>query len=106
MAMTPEARVKKAIREILKELGAYYSMPIGSGYGASTGTPDFLICLSGLFIGIEAKAGKNKPTALQEKNLKQIQEAGGYAIVVNEENLSELREALERWRRDRWIPGG
>lgn len=105
MAMTPEARVKKAIREILKELGAYYSMPIGSGYGASTGTPDFLICLSGLFIGVEAKAGKNKPTALQEKNLKQIQEAGGYAIVVNEENLPELKTLLLKQMKNKWIPG-
>ena len=83
MGMTPEAKVKKQIRAILERVGAYYSMPIGSGFG-NAGTPDFLVCHKGLFIGIEAKAGRGKPTALQEHNLKRIMEAGGEEMIVNE----------------------
>ena len=66
--MTPEAKVKKKVRDVLKALGAYYVMPITGGYGNS-GAPDFVVCLRGRFIGIECKAGKGKTTALQEKNL-------------------------------------
>jgi Holliday junction resolvase len=91
---TPESLVKKQIRAILDEAGAYYAMPIGSGYGNS-GVPDFLACCNGRFIGIEAKAGTNKATALQEKNIQKIFDAGGVGLVINEHNLSELRELLE-----------
>jgi len=94
MATTPEAKVKAKIKAILKAYRAYYAMPIGTGYGSS-GVPDFLVCLNGEFLAIEAKAGKGVPTALQEKNLKQIKEAGGRALVINEEDLElNILEAI------------
>ena len=93
MAMTPEAKVKKQIRAILDEYGAYYAMPIGSGYGNS-GVPDFLVCYKGWFIGIEAKAGKGKTTALQDMNLEKITAAGGLTLIVNEFNLQAVNNLL------------
>lgn len=91
--MTPEAKVKKKVREVLKALGAYYVMPITGGYGNS-GAPDFVVCFNSRFIGIECKAGKGKTTALQEKNLAQIRSAGGLAIVINEENIDGLKDKI------------
>lgn len=90
MAMTPEAKVKKKVVAILKELGAYYFYPVTGGYGQS-GVPDIVGCYQGRFFGIECKAGKNKPTPLQEKNLKQIAEAGGVSLVINEDNIEDAR---------------
>jgi pantoate kinase len=95
MAQTPEAKVKDKIKKMLKEHNVYYAMPIGTGYGNS-GVPDFLCCVNGQFLAIEAKAGTNQATALQLKNLKQIREAGGYGIVVNEEGLPMLEERLKK----------
>ena len=46
-------------------------------------------------MAIEAKAGKGIPTALQEKNMRDIKAAGGIATVVNEENLDWLRGAIK-----------
>lgn len=94
MAQTPEAKVKAKIKTILKAHGAYYAMPIGTGLGNS-GVPDFLVCHNGKFLGIEAKAGKGKTTALQEKNLRDIDRAGGLALVITEENLDVLEMMLE-----------
>ena len=91
MAATPEAKVKAKIKKILKDHGVYYAMPIGTGYGNS-GVPDFLCCVNGTFVAIEAKAGKGTTTALQEKNLRDIRTAGGTAMVVNETNLEELKQ--------------
>jgi pantoate kinase len=93
MATTPEAKVKTKVKSILSKLGAYYAMPIGTGYGHS-GVPDFLVCLQGRFIGIECKAGKGKTTALQDKHLEQIVSAGGITYVINEENVSWLESWL------------
>ena len=93
MAQTPEAKVKAKIRAILKAHNVYYAMPIGSGYGNS-GTPDFLCCLNGEFLAIEAKAGKGKTTALQDKHLREIDLAGGRVLVINENNLEYLEKVI------------
>lgn len=93
MGMTPEAKVKKAVRQVLDGLGAYYVMPVTGGYGKQ-GAPDFLVCLNGKFIGIETKAGKGRLTALQEMNLKQIIEAGGVSLVIREDDVKYLPSLL------------
>jgi len=90
VAQTPEAKVKAKIKLILKEYGIYYAMPIGTGYGTS-GVPDFLCCVAGRFVAVEAKAGKGTTTALQVKNLREIEAAGGITFVINETNLDTLR---------------
>jgi len=94
MAATAESKVKAKIKAILKKHDIYYAMPIGTGYGNS-GVPDFLCCVRGRFLAIEAKAGKGKTTALQDKNIKQIIASGGLAIVVNEDNIEELESLLK-----------
>jgi pantoate kinase len=94
MASTPEAKVKEKIKKILKERGAWYAMPMGTGYGNS-GVPDFLVCLNGEFLAIEAKAGRGVPTALQEKNMRDIEKAGGRTLVINEQSLElKVLEAI------------
>ena len=93
MAMTPEAKVKKKVVTVLKGLGAYYFYPVTGGYGAS-GVPDIVGCYRGAFFGIECKAGKNKPTPLQDKNLKRIAETGGISLVINEDNIGDVSAAL------------
>lgn len=95
MAKTPEAKVKDKIKKLIKKHGGYYAMPVMHGM-ASNGTPDFLCCVCGVFIGIEAKAGKGKPTALQVVRLREIREAGGIAVVVNENTLEQLDTLLTR----------
>ena len=91
--MTPEAKVKKKVVRILKDAGAYYFYPVTGGYGRS-GVPDVVACLGGYFLGIECKAGENKPTPLQQKNLDDIDTAGGVALVINEDNLGLLQAEI------------
>jgi hypothetical protein len=94
MASTPEAKVKAKIKAILKAHNVYYAMPIGTGYGNS-GVPDFLCCVNGRFVAIEAKAGKGLATALQLKNLQAINKAGGYTCIINETNLDYLEAVIK-----------
>lgn len=97
MAQTPEVKVKRLVVAQLKELGAYFFYPVTGGYGSS-GVPDIVGCYNGIFFGIECKAGKNKPTALQQKNLDAIGKAGGVAMVINEDNVHEVKTNLGVWR--------
>ena len=91
---TPESKVKDKIKKILKEHSVYYAMPMGTGYGNS-GVPDFLCCVNGFFVAIEAKAGKGETTALQDKNLKEINAAGGYTLVIRETNIDYLKKVIQ-----------
>lgn len=95
MAKTPEKKVKDKVVALLKEHGAYYFYPVTSGYGTS-GVPDIVACHRGAFIGIECKAGSNKPTALQEKNLRLISASGGYALVIDETNVGAVADLLKQ----------
>ena len=97
MAKTPEGKVKDAVRKLLTEHSVYHFMPPGMGFGRA-GIPDIICCMQGKFIAIECKAGKGKTTALQDRELNAIRAAGGTAMVVNEDNLIELKEKLQ-WMR-------
>jgi hypothetical protein len=87
--MTPEAKVKKKVVDVLKKNNAYYFFPATGGYGRS-GVPDIVCCYRGIFIGIECKAGSNKPTALQEAEMQKISNAQGFVLVVNETNIEDV----------------
>lgn len=88
-----EKWVKAQVVKMLKELDAYYFYPVASGYMKS-GVPDIVVCFKSHFIGIECKAGKNTTTEIQDRNLVAIKKNGGIAMVVNENNLDELKEYL------------
>lgn len=94
MARTPEGRVKDRVTAILRELDAYYYLPQSGIYGRS-GIPDIIACINGRFVGIECKAGSNTATALQLKEVGKINDAGGFAVIVNESNLDRLEAVLK-----------
>jgi Holliday junction resolvase len=97
MALTPEKKVKNQVVKLLKQHHAYYFFPATYGMGRS-GVPDIVCCFKGTFIGIECKAGSNKPTELQKRELAAIQEAEGVALVINELNLNVLEKILSEPR--------
>jgi Holliday junction resolvase len=87
--MTPEAKVKASVVKLLKKHNIYYFFPATHGYGRS-GVPDIICCFNSLFLAIECKAGNNKTTALQEKEIQKIRDAGGDAFVINEQDIPWL----------------
>lgn len=93
MAQTPEVKVKNRVKKILDEAGVYYFMPPANGFGRA-GIPDIIGCRNGVFFAVECKAGKGVTTALQEREIRNIKNAGGYAWVINESNVDELPTLL------------
>ena len=93
MAMTPEGKVKDKVKKYLKEIGAWYYMPVTNGMGR-VGCPDILVCYKGLFMAFETKApGKIKNvTANQEREIADITRANGLALVVDD--VEQVKEAI------------
>ena len=100
---TPEKKVKDKVKKLLAEYGAYYFMPATGGYGKS-GVPDLVACIKGRFVGIECKANGGKPTALQDKNLMDIVNTGGIAMLVDETSLVMFKSVLEQLQDSSNVP--
>ena len=89
--------MKRRVKQQLDEMGIYHFSPFQAGMGRA-GIPDIIACCAGRFIAFECKAGKGKTTALQEKEINAIRAAGGTAYVINEENMTTIKELLQ-WMR-------
>ncbi len=93
-APVKEKWVKQQVVKMLKERHLYYFFPIAGAY-TSVGVPDIVACVRGRFVGIECKAGNNRPTEIQLRNLEAIRDNNGIALVVNENDLEALEQRLE-----------
>jgi hypothetical protein len=90
-----EAVLHNHIENLLRLRGAYW---VHSRMDKKTanrkGVPDFIVCYQGVFVGIEAKVGGNKPTDEQMEQLEAIMEAGGHGALVY--SLDEVIALLNR----------
>ena len=96
--MAEEKNFENRIKQILENRGIYplglpsqkmYVNPIGYyekrwGGGAfiKEGLPDLHIVVNGVNVEVELKSMKGKPSMMQVKKLKQIDESGSYAILL------------------------
>lgn len=87
---TPEGKVKDYVkrRMLAKYPNCYRFMPVQNGMGAPS--LDMIYCVDGLFVAIETKKPKGKPTPRQETTMKQITDAGGMAFVVDGPDSMDL----------------
>ena len=83
--MTPEGKVKAAVKRWLVERGIWFFMPPANGYGRA-GIPDFICCWNGRFLAIETKApGKARnTTTMQDREIQLIRATGGAALVIDD----------------------
>jgi hypothetical protein len=96
MASTPEAKMKKKVDAVLREMGVWFFAPQSGIYGRS-GIPDRIgILPGGRILAVEVKASKRYGlTALQDKTLAEIRTAGGSTWVVDDEqSLAALAAAI------------
>lgn len=94
MALTPEGRVKAAVRKILDAEQVYHFSPAANGFGRA-GIPDIICCVNGAFVAFELKAGKGKTTALQDREIAAISGHGGIVMVINETNIDKVKEIIQ-----------
>ena len=71
--------------------GAYYHMPVQNGMGKPS--LDFICCIRGRFVAIEAKADGGHTTFRQELTIKEMKEAGAIAIIVEGVEQAKALEA-------------
>ena len=93
---TPESFEKADVDKYLESIGAYILKPTTFGFGKS-GAPDRVCCYLGYFAGFEIKREGKEPTAIQNRRMKEIREAGGVAFWGTAEKV--IKE-FEDWRQN------
>lgn len=88
-----EKGIKEKIKQILKSNKIFYFMPSASIYGKS-GVADFICCINGAFIAIEAKY-KSKQTSLQSLWQNELVHAKGVYMLIDENNIDILDEKIK-----------
>ena len=89
-----EEAVKRAVKDYLRSIGAYWFMPVQYGYGAAS--IDFFVCHKGRFYAVEAKReGVTSPTARQACCMREIAEAGGGVCLENSTGCETVRELIK-----------
>lgn len=98
-----ESQFQKKVTKWLESKGAYCRKQNASGL-SRTGTPDYLICLDGVFLAIEYKKSmKDKPTELQKKNINDINKAKGIAIVLRPETFDVFKIMVDIFLLDKTV---
>lgn len=90
-----EKQFENKVKKFLKEQGAYFIKYWGGAAYTKAGIPDLLVCCHGRFLGIEIKGPKGKPSELQLYNLKKIDEAGGYAVLLYPDDFETFKTMIE-----------
>lgn len=86
-AGTPEDKIEKS------PVGWFFKV-WGGGYQKS-GIPDLIICVNGFFIAAELKGEGGKPSELQEKNIRLINQGNGIGIILYPQGFEQFKEIVK-----------
>lgn len=59
-----------------------------------SGIPDILCCCNGYFLGVEVKASNGRPSELQKRNIKLINEENGYGVILYPDQFDDFRTLI------------
>ena len=75
----------------------YYEKRWGGGMFTKAGLPDMHICIHGHSIEVELKAPNGRVSEIQKVMLRQINDSGGYALVVYPKDFEAFKANIERF---------
>ncbi len=107
--MTPETKFKNEVQKWLISQGIYQAgtpkqkqtlpikgwfVKIWGGGMQKEGIPDILMCVNGIFISLELKSAKGRPSELQKKNTAMVNESNGVGIILYPDGFENFKNIL------------
>lgn len=86
MTKTEESKLEKEVERFMRE-ERVWQLARYQAQSNQNGIPDRLYLYKGFLLGLELKASKGKPTELQLKKLKMINDNGGIGLIVRDINI-------------------
>lgn len=94
--MAAEKQFENKVKSFLKDNGCWFLKYWGGAAYTKSGIPDLIVCCKGRLMGVELKAPKGKPSDLQIYNLRQIDKAGGIAILLYPKDYDLFKRLVEK----------
>ena len=92
--MGEEKNLENVVKTFLKARGHWYVKYWGGGGYTRKGVPDLLVCCNGIFVSVELKASRGKPSPLQVRELLRIRESGGIAVLLYPKDLEVFQHLI------------
>lgn len=100
--MAEEKQFENRVKRFLKDHGCWYVKYWGGGGYTRAGVPDLLVCCAGVFIAVELKSSRGRPSGLQIRELRRIQNTGGIAVLLYPKDFHTFEEMILGILRDNW----
>lgn len=94
--MAQEKNFENKIKGYLKSINAYFIKTHGDRF-SRIGTPDIIACINGKFVAIEVKAENGKPSELQKYHIQQINDAGGYGLMLYPKDFEQFKKDVQKF---------
>ena len=94
--MAQEKNFENKIKSYLKSIGAYFIKTHGDRF-SRVGTPDIIACVNGHFVAVEVKAANGTPSDLQLHHIQQINNAGGYAVILYPKDFERFKKDVQNF---------
>ena len=92
--MAEEKNLENRAKKFIELYGGWQVKYFANGF-TKTGIPDVLACVNGRFVAVEVKSSAGRPSALQIHHLKQIDESGGYSILLYPETYELFKDFIK-----------
>mgnify|MGYP003151080129 FL=1 len=76
-----QKKARLSLQAVFKDIPAYSLKMHGDRYMAP-GIPDIIACINGIFIAIECKMWRGRPTEAQQLHLRDINRSGGVGVYL------------------------
>ena len=97
--MGPEKTYETKVKKFIEAEGGWY-VKFFANRMTKEGIPDILACINGHFVGIEVKAQKGHPSALQLHHCSEIRKAGGFAFVLYPSGFEKFKQFVSDLKKD------
>ena len=88
-----EKNFENRLKKFLEDEGCWFVKFFANAYTKS-GIPDLLINCNGYFVAVEVKAPNGKPSELQKRNVKKINESCGIAVVLYPDQFDDFKDLI------------
>lgn len=93
-SLAEEKNLENRMKKFIETMGGW-QVKFHANSFTKSGIPDCLCCVEGRFVAVEVKSSQGKPSPLQIHQLKQIDKAGGYAILLYPDNYDLFKDFIK-----------
>ena len=91
--MAAEKNFENRLKKFLEAEGCWFVKFFANAYTKS-GVPDLLVCCNGYFVAVEVKAPYGRPSELQKRNIRKINEENGYGVILYPDQFDEFMHLI------------